>query len=57
MRNKKEQIITLLVLNGPFSRYRNITPFSTLLKTGEDISVERNQVFPFENAKLDYFMS
>lgn len=47
MRNINEQIITSLVLNESFSRYGNITLFSTLLKTGEDTSVERNQVFSF----------
>lgn len=45
MRNINEQMITFLVLNEPFNRCGNRTPFSTLLKTREDICVERNQGF------------
>lgn len=37
-----------------FNRCGNRNPFSTLLKTGEDIGVERNQGF-FNNVKSDYF--
>lgn len=47
-------MITFLVLNEPFNRCGNRNPFSTLLKTGEDIGVERNQGF-FNNVKSDYF--
>lgn len=56
MRNINEQMITFLVLNEPFNRCGNRNPFSTLLKTGEDIGVERNQGFFFNNVKSDYFM-